>query len=83
MYIQAERNSCEVDYVADNGEIVVPVEVNAEVNLKAKGLKSYCEKYSPNVAIRTAMTDFKREERPINLPPYAVGILSTIMENPG
>lgn len=81
-YYTNERNSCEIDFVVDNGEIVVPVEVKAEVNLKAKSLKSYCEKYSPTVAIRTAMTDFKREEKMINLPLYAVGMLSAVMENP-
>lgn len=82
-YYTNERNSCEIDFVVDNGEFVVPVEVKAEINLKAKSLKSYCEKYSPYIAIRTAMTDFKTEEKLVNLPLYAVGKLGAVVENYG
>lgn len=37
-YYTNDRNSYEIDFVVDNGEKVVPVEVKAEVNLKAKSL---------------------------------------------
>ena len=56
----------------DNGEQIVPVEVKAEVNLKAKSLKSYCERFSPETAVRTAMTDYRQEDWLINLPLYAI-----------
>lgn len=52
--------------------MVVPVEVKAEINLKAKSLKTYCEKFHPQTAVRTAMTDYKQEEGLINLPLYAI-----------
>ena len=40
-YYTNDRGSCEVDFVVDTGERTVPVEVKAEVNLKAKSLKTY------------------------------------------
>ena len=41
-YYTNDRGSCEVDFVIDNGEQIIPVEVKAEINLKAKSLKTYC-----------------------------------------
>ena len=49
-------------FVVDTGERIVPVEVKAEVNLRAKSLKTYQEKFSPEVSVRTSMADYKKEE---------------------
>ena len=79
-YYTNNRGSCEVDFVVDTGELIVPVEVKAEVNLRAKSLKTYQEKFSPEVAIRTSMADYKKEERLINLPLYAIDQIKTTAE---
>ena len=71
-YYTNDRNSCEVDFILDTGEQIIPVEVKAEINLKAKSLRTYCEKYSPEISIRTSMADFKKEDWLINLPLYAI-----------
>lgn len=71
-YYTNDRGSCEVDFVIDNGEQIIPVEVKAEINLKAKSLKTYCEKFQPEIAVRTSMADYKKENWLINLPLYAV-----------
>lgn len=71
-YYTNDRGSCEVDFVVDTGEQIVPVEVKAKVNLRAKSLKTYQEKYAPEVSIRTSMADYKKEEWLINLPLYAI-----------
>jgi len=77
-YYTNDRGSCEVDFVVDTGEQIIPVEVKAEVNLKAKSLKTYQEKFSPDIAIRTSMTDYKEEEWLINLPLYAIDQIAEI-----
>ena len=56
-YYTNDRGSCEVDFIIDTGEQIVPVEVKAEVNLKAKSLKTYREKLEPAVSVRTSMAD--------------------------
>lgn len=71
-YYTNDRSSCEVDFILDTGEQIIPVEVKAEVNLKAKSLRTYSEKYHPEISIRTSMADFKKEDWLINLPLYAV-----------
>lgn len=77
-YYTNDRGSCEVDFVVDTGKRIVPVEVKAEVNLRAKSLKTYQEKFSPEIAVRTSMTDYKEEEWLINLPLYAIDQISKL-----
>lgn len=77
-YYTNDRGSCEVDFVVDTGENIIPLEVKAEVNLRAKSLKTYREKFSPEVSIRTAMTDYKKEDWLINLPLYAIEEISKL-----
>lgn len=71
-YYTNDRGSCEIDFVVDTGGKIVPVEVKAEVNLRAKSLKSYQEKFSPEISVRTSMADYKKEEWLVNLPLYAI-----------
>lgn len=71
-YYTNDRGSCEVDFVVDTGEEIFPVEVKAEVNLKAKSLKTYVEKYSPVFSVRTSMADYKKQDWIVNLPLYAI-----------
>lgn len=71
-YYNNDRNTCEVDFVVDCGDKAIPVEVKAEENLKAKSLKSYRDKFSPEKSVRTSMADYRRDDWLTNLPLYAV-----------
>ena len=79
-YYTNDRGSCEIDFAVDTGEMVIPVEVKAEVNLKAKSLKTYREKYAPELCIRTSMADYKEEDWLTNLPLYAIGQIAGIRQ---
>lgn len=78
-YYTNNRGSCEVDYVIDTGELIVPVEVKAEVNLKAKSLKTFRDKFSPEISVRTSMANYKEEDWLINLPLYAIEQISGVV----
>ncbi|MDO4522757.1 MAG: ATP-binding protein [Eubacteriales bacterium] len=71
-YYTNDRGSCEIDFVVDTGDQIVPVEVKAETNLKAKSLKTYREKFNPELSVRTSMADYKKEDWLLNLPLYAI-----------
>ncbi len=77
-YYTNDRSSAEIDFLIDNGETVIPVEVKAEVNLKAKSLKTYYEKYQPEISVRTSMADYKKEDWLVNLPLYTVSEVNAI-----
>lgn len=71
-YYTNDRGSCEIDFVVDTGEQIVPVEVKAETNLRAKSLKTYRERFEPELSVRTSMADYKKEDWLLNLPLYAI-----------
>ncbi len=75
-YWTNDRGGAEIDFVVDDGSAVIPIEVKAETNLKAKSLKTYHEKFKPQLSIRTSMADYKREEWLLNLPLYAIEVIS-------
>ena len=71
-YYTNPHGLCEIDFVVDTGERIIPVEVKAEVNLQAKSLKTYHEKFQPEISVRTSMAPYKKESWLTNLPLYAV-----------
>lgn len=77
-YYTNERNSSEIDFVIDNGETIIPIEVKAETNLKAKSIKIYREKYNPEISIRLSMSSYKEEDNLINIPLYAILLIKDI-----
>ena len=67
---------------------VVPVEVKAETNTRAKSLINYCRKYTPPVAVRCSMNDYCVSQLPtsdetatclLDLPLYAVFLMSRLL----
>lgn len=74
-YWTNDRGSAEIDFVIDNGNDVVPIEVKAEVNLQAKSLKTYRDKFKPKISVRTSMADYKKEDWLLNLPLYAIEMI--------
>lgn len=71
-YYTNDRGSCEIDFVVDTGEQIVPIEVKAETNLRAKSLKTYRERFEPELSVRASMADYKKEDWLLNLPLYAI-----------
>lgn len=57
-YWQSDTFRAEVDFVIQTSMNVVPIEVKAEHNTKAKSLLNYCRKYKPVLAVRISMNDF-------------------------
>ena len=71
-YYASDKATYKMDFMIQKGKNVVPVEVKAEENLRAKSLKVYCQKYEPEYAVRVSMSDYREEEWLTNLPLYAV-----------
>ena len=70
-YWTAERATAEVDFLIQYQHRIIPVEVKAVENLKAKSLKVYHQKFNPEISIRTSLADYRKEDWLINLPLYA------------
>ena len=76
-YWTNDRNSAEIDFLIDDGNDVFPVEVKATVNLQAKSLKVFREKFSPRISVRLSMADFKSTEGLIDIPLYAIPVVAS------
>ena len=77
-YWTNDRGSAEVDFLIDTGEKIIPIEVKAETNLKAKSLKSYFDKFNPSISVRTAMLDYKKDDWLINIPLWAIESIANV-----
>ena len=71
-YYSAEKSRGEVDFLVQGSSSVVPIEVKAEENLQAKSLKAFVEKYNPQYAVRTSMSDYREESWLTNIPLYNI-----------
>ena len=72
-YWTNERNTAEVDFVIQHEGEMIPIEVKSAENLKAKSFKLFCEKFTPQNAIRTSLSDYRKESWLTNVPLYLIG----------
>ncbi len=70
-YYSTENSSGEIDFVIQQEMRCIPIEVKAEENLRARSLRAFCEKYKPEIAIRTSMSNYREQDWMINVPLYA------------
>jgi predicted AAA+ superfamily ATPase len=74
-YWTPEKATAEIDFIIQQNSGMVPIEVKAEENLKAKSLKVFAEKHKTQNAIRTSMSPYRKEEWMENIPLYGIGFL--------
>jgi predicted AAA+ superfamily ATPase len=71
-YWTAQNATAELDFIFQDKNDIIPVEVKAEENLKSKSLKVFVEKYDNKHAIRTSMSPYRKEFWLTNIPLYAI-----------
>ena len=75
-YWTNDNSTAEVDFVVQNEEEIIPIEVKSGTNVKSVSFKFFCEKYKPVKAVRTSLADYKQEEWMTNLPLYAINSIN-------
>jgi predicted AAA+ superfamily ATPase len=76
-YWTNDNSIAEVDFVIQNDNEIIPIEVKSGTNLQSVSFKLFCEKYKPAKAIRTSLADYKEETWMTNVPLYAMGIINS------
>lgn len=79
-YYSATNSQGEIDFVAQGKTSVIPIEVKAEENLRAKSLKAFCDKYNPKFAVRTSMSDYRKQDWMTNIPLYNIDRIRDYLE---
>ena len=71
-YYSTENSSGEIDFVIQQEMLCVPIEVKAEENLRARSLRAFCNKYKPEIAIRSSMSNYREQDWMVNVPLYVL-----------
>ena len=79
-YWANNNGDAEVDFVVQIGSMIVPIEVKAGTNLRAKSLAFYNEKFAPEICIRTSLANYKQTDNIYDLPLYMIGSLVAFCE---
>ena len=79
-YYSTANSSGEIDFLLQGRTSIIPLEVKAEENLRAKSLKAFCEKYKPKYAVRMSMSDYRKQEWMTNIPLYNIDRIKEYLE---
>lgn len=71
-YWSQEKSQGELDFVVQNGSLIIPIEVKAEENLRAKSLRSFVQNNDSLHGVRLSLSDYREQDWMTNYPLYAV-----------
>lgn len=71
-YWTANNATAELDFIIQKNQELIPIEVKAEENLKAKSLKVFEDKFKTASATRISMSPYRKESWLENKPLYTV-----------
>lgn len=80
-YWSNDSSRSEIDFVVHLDGHVIPVEVKAEKNFKAKSLRNFIQEYKPVKSVRTSLADYKLNDNNLyDIPLYAIENIEVIIE---
>lgn len=76
-YYWTSNYKAEIDFLLSDGVGVYPLECKSGTSMNAKSLKSYKQRYSPRLALRTSLLPYEwnEEARTVNVPLYMLFVL--------
>ena len=80
-YWTNERSTSEVDFVLQKNGAIVPIEVKSGENLSSRSFTLFCDKFKPDLAIKTSMLPFHDNENMLNVPLYGVATVETLTKS--
>ena len=71
-YYSKDNSMQEIDFLLQQGEHILPIEVKAEENLNSKSLKAFVAEHPDWHGLRFSMSDYRQQDTLTNVPLYAV-----------
>lgn len=71
-YYSNDNSTLEIDFVVQHDAHVIPIEVKAEENLRAKSLRQFVTDNSGLHGVRFSMSDYREQDWLTNVPLWAV-----------
>jgi predicted AAA+ superfamily ATPase len=73
-YFSFDNSKYEIDFIIQNEQdAIIPIEAKSGENLKARSFKLFYEKFQPQTAIRTSLSNYRQESWMTNVPLYIIG----------
>ena len=73
-------NMAEVDFLVQYKNIIVPIEVKSDENIKSKSLAIYRKTFEPEFSIRYSLRNLKSESGFVNVPLFMADYTLKILE---
>lgn len=70
-FFNSDSTKLELDFLIQEGNLLVPIEVKAEENLRSKSLRQFHEDYPASKPIRLSMSGYREQDWMTNIPLYA------------
>jgi len=83
LYYWESNSQAEIDFVIQNYNIVIPIEVKSDIHIKSRSLSVYVQKYSPEYSIRISAKNFGFANGIKSVPLYAVFCIEQKIEKAG
>ncbi len=71
-YWSSETSISEIDFLLQGADSVIPIEVKSGINLKAKSLAVFIQKFNIQKALRFSAANYKKNEVILDVPLYGV-----------
>lgn len=71
-YWSSEKSDGDIDFLIQHGSRIIPVEVKAEENVRARSLRQFVMDHPELKGVRFSMSDYRDQDWMENIPLYAV-----------
>jgi predicted AAA+ superfamily ATPase len=76
-----DKGNAEVDFVMQMDNKIIPIEVKANTNTRAKSLSYYIGEYNPEYAIRTSLKHYGKDDKNLySIPLYMIEAFKIIIK---
>ncbi len=77
-YWSSDRSPAEIDFIIQHENKIIPIEVKAEVNVRARSLRQFINDNHSLKACRFSMLGYADQDWMINVPLYSVCHFSSL-----
>ena len=74
-YWSADNSRGEIDFLVQDEERIIPIEVKAQENLQAKSLRVFVERNQGLKGMRLSMSPYREQDWLVNYPLYSVSAI--------
>jgi predicted AAA+ superfamily ATPase len=80
-YWSREDAKQEIDFISENEQGVVPIEVKSGTNLSAHSFKEFMKAHNSSLGVKISALPYKENEKVINVSLYNTAKLEKIIRN--